>query len=169
MTEFKAFPLTSDRMGEALPLIRMSVPGMSETRWLAHCDQTIRQGGGVLAAAAPDGTLHGVASWRPDDDLRLGRVLRVEMMAALELSAANPVGTALCGALEALCPDHDAFGIALSLPVRGDDQSAFPESWRRAGFRRQALFVCKPVGPAARGAPVRGFRLRLVEAAAPPD
>jgi hypothetical protein len=167
MTKFTAFALSGDRLGDALPLVRMSIPGMTETRWLAHCHQMIRLGGGALAAAASDDVLHGIASWRPDDDLRLGRVLRVEIIVALELSAANPVGTALCDALEALCAEHEAIGVALSLPVRGDDRpSPFAESWKRAGFRRQGLFVCRPVRPARRGP---GACLRLVGSPPLPD
>ena len=172
MAKFDTFPIDPDRLGEALPLVRMSIPGITETRWLGHCSQMIRLGGGVIAAAAPDGALHGIASWRPDDDLRLGLVLRVEMMVAIELSAASPVRTALCDALEALCLDHEAVGVALSLPVRGDDQSAaFTDSWTRAGFRRQALCLCKPLRLPREGAATasRGSHLRLVEPSGPTD
>lgn len=167
MPKFLTFDLFHDRLGEALPLVRMAVPGIDERRWSAHCHQMIRLGGGVLAASAEEGALHGVASWRPEEDLRLGRVLRVEMMVALELSDANPVRTALCDALEALCEGHEAVGIALSLPVRERDgrPTAFPETWRRAGFRRQALFMCKTVGSPRRPGTLSlgDSRLRLVE------
>lgn len=173
MTHFLTTQLDDDRFREALPLVRMAIPGIDERRWFAHCYQMIRLGGGVLAAATKDAALHGVASWRPEEDLRLGRVLRVEMMVAFELSLANPVRTALCDALEALCGDHDAIGVALSLPIRERDgqPTSFPETWRRAGFRRQGLFMCKPVKPGRRspGAPPEGARLRLVDAADRPE
>jgi hypothetical protein len=168
MAHFLTVQLDQDRFGEVLPLVRIAIPGVDEQRWFAHCHQMIRLGGGVLAAATEDFSLHGVASWRPEEDLRLGRVLRVEMLVALELSHANPVRTTLCDALEALCASHDAVGVALSLPIRDRDgqPTSFPETWRRAGFRRQALFMCKPVGPARadRPAPFRGGRLRLIDA-----
>jgi hypothetical protein len=172
MPHFLTSALDEERFDEALPLVRMAIPGLDRERWHAHCRQMARQGGGVLAAAA-DGALHGIASWHPDEDLRLGKVLRVEMIVALELSSANPVRAALCETLETLCAAHDAVGIALSVPVRdrGGAASSFPESWRRAGFRRQALFICKPVRPGRRwpAPPAGGSHLRLVEAPDPPE
>ncbi len=173
MTLFLTSSLDDRRFAEALPLVRMAIPGIEDARWLAHCRQMARLGGGVLAAAAGDSELQGIASWRPDEDLRLGRVLRVEMMVALELSVANPVRTALCDALEALCLVHDAIGVALSLPIRERDgrPTALPETWRRAGFRRQALFMCKPIRPAPRGPspPAARSHLRLVDTPDPPN
>ncbi len=172
MTHFLTYELDEERFDEALPLVRMAIPGLDRERWRAHCRQMARQGGGVLATAAGN-ALHGIASWHPDEDLRLGRVLRVEMIAALELSGANPVRAALCEALEALCVVHDAVGIALSLPLRdrGSAPASFPESWRRAGFRRQAMFMCKPVRLGRRWPtpPPGESHLRLVEAPDPPE
>lgn len=168
MPHFLTSALDEERFDEALPLVRMAIPGLDRQRWRTHCRQMARQGGGVLAAAA-DGALHGIASWRPDEDLRLGRVLRVEMIVTLELSDANPVRAALCETLEALCAAHDAVGIALSLPVRERGAASFPESWRRAGFRRQSLSMCKPIRPGRRWPtpPGDGPHLRLVEPDSP--
>jgi hypothetical protein len=170
MSDFLTTALDEERYDEALPLVRMAIPGLDRERWRAHCRQMARQGGGALAAAA-DGALHGIASWHPDEDLRLGRVLRVEMIVALELSGANPVRAALCETLEALCVAHDAVGIALSLPVRDGAPSSFPESWQRAGFRQQALLLGKPVRPGRRwpAPPSGGSHLRLVQAPDPPE
>lgn len=159
MTQFTTFELNHERLVEAFPLVRMALPGIDQERWLAHCYSMIGRAGGVLAAAPWEGAIQGVATYRPDDDLRLGRVLRVEMLVTLELSAANPARAVLCEALESLCLDHDACGIALSVPVRSDGAEGFPESWERAGFRRQALLVCKSARPPR----PEGPHLRLVE------
>jgi hypothetical protein len=149
MPRILTFELFHDRLGEALPLVRMAVPGVDERRWFAHCHQMVRLGGGVLGAAAEDAALQGVATWRPEEDLQLGRLLRVEMMVALELSVANPVRAALCESLETVRGDLEAVGVALSLPARDRDGrlTPLPETWRRAGFRRQALFLCSKSGP----------------------
>ena len=166
MPNFQTVQLDEARFAEAVPLVRLAIAGIEQDRWLAHCRQMIALGGGVLGAAAEDSALHGVASWRPDEDLRLGRVLRVEMMVALELGVANPVRTALCESLESLCGDLGAVGVALSLPVRdrGRGPAPFPDTWRRAGFRREALFLCKTLRSPPRGpAPGEGVpHLRLV-------
>lgn len=93
----------------------------------------------VLAAASPDGALYGIASWRQDDDLLLGDVLRVETMIALEVRVSNPVRTSLCNVPEKQCSE---LGAVLSLPFRRDDMSwGYPRNGKQAGSRKQALFI----------------------------
>ena len=166
MPDFSTSQLEPTRLNEALPLVQMSLRGVDGPRWLSHCAAMARAGGGVLATAAPDGALFGIASWRPDDDLQLGAMLRVELMVAIELSASNPVRISLCDALGKLC---ERAGAALSLPFRRDDlSSAYPASWKRTGFRHQSLFVCRP-GLQERVGPPAGAHLRLVESPAPSE
>ena len=111
MPEFPTFPLQPSRLAEALPLLRIVLAGLDRAGWDAHCAAMAGLGGGVLASAAPGGALHGIASWRPDDDFRSGGVLRVELIAALELSAANPVRASLRKGLVRLCVARGAAGL----------------------------------------------------------
>ena len=104
MPEFSTFPLEPGRFAEALPLVRMVRAGLDQASWRAHCASVVGLGGGLL---------HGIASWRPDHDPRLGRVLRVEIIAALELSAAAPVRASLCGGLVRLSVEREAAGLLL--------------------------------------------------------
>ena len=116
MPEFSTFPLEPARFAEALPLVRIVLPWLDRTEWGAHCAAMADLGGGVLASAAPGGALHGIASWRPDDDFRSGGVLRVELMAALEFSAANPVRASLRRGLVRLCVARGAVGLLFPAP-----------------------------------------------------
>ena len=65
MPEFPTFPLQPSRLAEALPLLRIVLAGLDRAGWDAHCAVSL-----LLASAAPGGALHGIASWRPDDDFR---------------------------------------------------------------------------------------------------
>ncbi len=168
MPGLSTFQLEPVRFGEALPLVRLVLAGLDRAGWRAHCAAIVGLGGGVLASAAPGGALHGIASWRPDHDLRLGPVLRVEMIAALELSPANPVRASLCSALEQLCMERDSAGLLLNLAFRlADLPSSLAESWPRAAFRPQSFFVRMPY-PAANGTPAPARHRPGVETAAPP-
>jgi hypothetical protein len=169
MPEFSTFQLQPARFGEALPLVRMVLAGLDQASWRAHCASVVGLGGGVLASAARGGPLHGIASWRPDHDLRLGQVLRVEMIAALEFSAANPVRASLCSALVRLCSERDAAGLLLNLALHREDlPSSLAQSWQRAAFRPQAFFVRKPF-PAARVTQASAGRTSGIAAVAATD
>lgn len=124
----------------------MAVPDIDRPRWINHCETLIRLEGGVLAAAAADGGMHGLAMYHPDDDLRLGLIVRVNAMVAFELNPANPVRRALCGEVEAICEAIEARGIILTVPKRDSERpgSRKARGWESAGFRQHGTVLWKP-------------------------
>jgi hypothetical protein len=145
MTHLSTMKLTAERLCEALPLLRMALPGLDELRWAAHCEDLARAGGGVLAAAAA-GSLHGIALYRPQSDLRRDMVIRIETMVACELSPAGPVRVALLAAMEELCSEIGARGLVLIIPCAGPRAMASPKSrsLERAGFQPEAALMWRP-------------------------
>ena len=143
MSHFLTLQLDPERLCEALPLLRLALAGLDELRWVAHCEDLARAGGGVLAVAAADVAFHGVALYRPQSDLCRGKVLRVDMLMAYEFSPAGPVRAALLAALEDTCRYVEARGIVLVVPdtgpgTIGNRKGAFFE---RAGFRSEAALI----------------------------
>jgi hypothetical protein len=143
MSHFLTLQLDPEGLCEALPLLRLALPGLDELRWVAHCEDLVRAGGGVLAVAAADGAFHGVALYRPQSDLRRGKVLRVDMLVAYELSPAGPVRAALLAALEDTCRNVEARGMVLLVPDTGlgtiGNRKSAP--FERAGFRSEAALM----------------------------
>jgi hypothetical protein len=125
----------------------MAIPEIDSSRWIDHCRNLDRLNGGVLAAAASDDVMHGIAIYRPEEDLRLGRIVRVDAMVTFELNPANPVRQALCEAIEALCEVLKARGTLLMTKERdsGGAGSASAQGWESAGFRRQGAALWKPL------------------------
>lgn len=146
MPHFSTFRLDHARLCEALPLVRMAIPEIDPARWVAYCENLIRLEGGVIVAMAADGGLHGCAIYHPEEDLRLGRIVRVDAMVAFELNPSNPVRLALCEAVAALCSALGAGGVMLTVPARdpGDQGSGKARSWASAGFRRHGTAMWKP-------------------------
>jgi hypothetical protein len=146
MTRFSTFRLDRSRVCEALPLVRMAIAVIDQHRWLEYCEHLIRLDGGVLVVTAGDGGIHGLAAYHPEDDLRLGTIIRVVALVAFELNRANPVRQALCDALDALCDSMDAHGVLLmvspgSSPDPGSNKA---RSWESAGFCRYGAALWKP-------------------------
>ncbi|MGZ8282116.1 MAG: hypothetical protein ACXWUN_04070 [Allosphingosinicella sp.] len=146
MPHFRTFRLDPSRLGEALPLVRMAFPDFDRLRWTEYCGNLVRLNGGVLVAATSDEDIQGLAIYHPEDDLRLGRIVRVDAMVAFELNPANPVRQALCAGVDALCDTMEARGILLMMNER---DAAGPGSertriWERAGFRRHGAALWRP-------------------------
>ena len=149
---FSTFRLDRERFGDALPLVRMAIPQIDRPRWIAYCEALIRLDGGVLVATAADGGMHGLAIYHPEEDLRLGRIVRVDAMVAFELNPSNPVRLALCEAVAARCSALGASGVMLTVPERdpGDPGSGRARRWASAGFRRHGTALWKPRQTACR-------------------
>ena len=78
----------------------------------------IERGGGILAARAPDGTIHGVATYEVAKKALLGRVLAVDTLITFELSRRAPARRALCDALDLLGHAFDCRNIVLPIPSK---------------------------------------------------
>ena len=91
--------LRTNKLSEAWALARSSGSYANEDWWIAEACDLIRGGGGVLAARATDGNLHGVATFRaprrPNEE-----TLVVPMLVTFELSRRAPARNALLHSLK---------------------------------------------------------------------
>ena len=101
MPDLRTLLLDESQLAQAYPLVR-SAARVGPEQWKKFARELIASGGGVLAVAADDSCLHGVAAFRPAGTLRHELSLHVEILVAFELSRQAPVREALCGALEKL-------------------------------------------------------------------
>jgi len=122
--------LEPDELARAWPLVRIVSPWLNPEAWRGSAEELIAHGGGVISVVAPDGCLHGVATYEPIDKSRAGRVLYVETLVTFELSRRAPVRQYLCDCLERLAPALGCDAIAVSMPVGG----SVPKSWRSADW-----------------------------------
>lgn len=119
MTGFGIKHLSDDELLEAWPVARMSDAHANSDWWVNEAAGLIERGGGVLAARAPDGNIHGVATYEVAKQALLGRVLTVNTLITLELSHRAPARRALYKALEELAGAFDCRSIVLPLPSTG--------------------------------------------------
>lgn len=127
--------LELERVSEAYPLIRRQAR-VGPEQWVAFCRQLTQQGGGVLAVLAEDHRVHGVAAYVPVASLRHGSALRVEAIAAFELSHVSLVRNALSAALDELALQKGCDALMVSLDAKG---LSTPRSRRRRGWESLGL------------------------------
>jgi hypothetical protein len=127
--------LELERVSEAYPLIRR-MARVGPEQWDAFCRQLVQQGGGVLAVLAEDQRVHGVAAYLPVCSLRHGSALRVEAIAAFELSHVSRVRDALSAALDDLARKKGCEVLMVSLDAKG---LSSPRSRRRQGWESLGL------------------------------
>jgi hypothetical protein len=127
--------LEPGRVSEAYPLIRRQAR-ICPQQWEDFCRQLEQQGGGVLAVIAEDERVHGVAAYLPVASLRHGSALRVEAIAAFELSHVSRIRDALSGALDELARAKGCDVLMVSLDAKG---LSSPRSRRRRGWEALGL------------------------------
>lgn len=119
MSKFAVEHLSEDRLAEAWPVVCMSHSHANADWWISESAALIGRGGGVLAARAPDGTIHGVATYEVAKKGFLGRVLAVATLVTFELSRRAPARHALCDSLDLLGHAFDCRSVVLPLPSKG--------------------------------------------------
>ena len=102
MLPFHLFHLNQDEFGLAWPLARTAHPELQLDGWKRLATDLRARGGGVLALAAPDDVLHGIATYEPMEKPRCGRILAVSTLVTFELNGRAPVEKLLRNALERL-------------------------------------------------------------------
>jgi len=122
MAVFSIEYLGEKQLAEAWPIVRMSHSHPNAEWWLAEASALIERGGGILAARAPDQTIHGVATYEVARKALLGRVLAVDILITFELSRRAPARHALCDALGLLASAFDCRSLVLPLPSTGHVQ-----------------------------------------------
>lgn len=115
MVKFDIQALQANELSEAWPAVR-SGPYANIDWWLSEGADVIARGGGVLVARAPNGAVHGVATFRVAAGLAKKKVLRIPLFISLELSRSAPARLALLNSLERIATrlecSHVAFPIA---------------------------------------------------------
>ena len=117
MTRFAIDHLSPNQLREAWPVVRMS--GLANCDWwMSEATELIERGGGILAARASDGNVHGVATYEVARKPLVGRVLMVQTLVTFELRRRAPARHALHEALELLASAFDCRSIVLPLPSK---------------------------------------------------
>lgn len=119
MSHFTIEHLREGQLAEAGAFLRLtgaeSVPGW----WENEVRELLGRGGGILAARAADGTLHGLATYEVVRRRHTGRVLEVARLVSFELNRRQPVKHALIHALGLISDAFDCAAVALPLPANG--------------------------------------------------
>ena len=134
MAQFAIEHLSEDRLAEAWPVVRQSHSRANSDWWILEAATLIEHGGGVLAARGPDGSIHGVATYRVARKALVGRVLAVDTLITFELSRRAPARQTLVEALELLASAFDCRSVVLPLPSRGEVQHRTKELYGLIDF-----------------------------------
>lgn len=164
MPDLRIFPLEKPQVDLAFPLVR-SAADISPERWRSFARELIAAGGGIVAAQADSGCLHGLAVYRPLGTLRYGRALQVELLVAYELSRQAPVREALCVALEETARDSDCRAIIFTSPARSlvEAHPARQAGWEEMGATMVTVDFVRKLP--TEGKPAAGARPRAIGAA----
>ena len=139
--------LEIERVSEAYPLIRRQAH-VGPEQWEAFCRQLVEQGGGVLAVLAEDQRVHGVATYLPVASLRHGSALRVDVIAAFELSHIARVRDVLSAALDELARKKGCEALMVSLDAKGlsSPRSRRRRSWESLGLAAETIEFVRHLG-----------------------
>ena len=110
--------LDQDELALAWPLVRATSPQLQLDGWQLFAEALMDRGGGVLAVAATDRALHGVATYETIEKPRFGRVLHVDVLVTFELTRRAPARAALMNALTQLSAALGCSGTVISAPKR---------------------------------------------------
>jgi hypothetical protein len=117
MPAFAIEHLDEQKLLDAWPLLPSTNAEPLPTWWENEALELMGRGGGVLAARAGDGCVHGVATYECVHRPRAGRVLAVDRLVTFELKR-EPVKQALCDALYVIAAAFCCSAVALPLPAK---------------------------------------------------
>ena len=115
VSHFAVENLQKEQLREAWLVVRTSGLEANMDWWVTDATELIDRGGGVLAARAPDGGIHGVATYIVVGKLPFTRVLAVEILITFELNRSAPAGRALLEALEQVAAARNCAAVAMTL------------------------------------------------------
>jgi hypothetical protein len=119
MPAFAIEHLDEHTLFDAWPLLRSAGAEALRDWWENETLELIARGGGVLAARAADGSVHGIATYECVHRPRTGPVLAVKRLVTFELNRKEPVKQALGGALHMIASAFCCTAIALPLQSKG--------------------------------------------------
>jgi len=126
LPQIKVEDLKIEKLGDAWAIVRSSGFYGNEDWWIAEGTDLIADRGGVLAARAGDGRLHGVATFqvpgRPNND-----TLVVRMLLTFELSRSAPARNALLNSLKRIATKLECTHILLPIPGKRELRRAVPD------------------------------------------
>jgi hypothetical protein len=134
MAIFTIEHLSDGELADAWPVVCMTHAHANSDWWLAEAAALIERGGGILAARAANGSVHGVATYEVARKAMLGRVLAVDLLITFELSRRAPARQTLVEALELLASAFDCRSVVLPLPSRGEVQHRTKELYGLIDF-----------------------------------
>jgi hypothetical protein len=145
MPNFTVSPLQPEQIPAVWPLVRMGRADLSLEEWNAYARKLLEGSGGILGAFAPGSRLQGIATFRPDIDLRFGKALRVDLIVTFELKRDAPVRQVLCDAIDLIAEGFGCKGVVMTMGCRGyaDPSSAKAETWRALGLGIEAVLLTK--------------------------
>jgi hypothetical protein len=117
--QIKIEALSAPKLSEAWTLARSSGSYANEDWWIAEGYDLIARGGGILAARAADGQLHGIVTFeapRPG-----ARTLIVRMLLTFELTRSAPARNALLTSLRRIATKLECTHVVLPLCVQPTD------------------------------------------------
>lgn len=152
MPSFSVADLKEDQFEAVWPLVRAASPDITLWRWLQYAHEA-SHAGGLLGLFGPDGALFGFLTYREEDNLRCGRVLRVDDFLCVELSRAAPARRALCAGAEAIARDKGCAAIEFRLASRGyaDAEGAKAKGWANLGHSLESVLFMKQLGAGSDG------------------
>lgn len=118
MSHFIVGDLQKEQLDEAWPVVRTSGLEANAEWWVHDAAELIERGGGVLAARAPDGSIHGIATYELVGKPPLAELLAVEILVTFELNRSAPARRTLCEALEQVATAFGCTGIAFPLSTK---------------------------------------------------
>lgn len=95
--------------------------------WESEALALMSRGGGVLAARAPDGSVHGIATYECVHRAGAGSVLAVDRLVTFELNRKEPVKQAIGGALHMIASAFCCSTIALPIPSKRRARQRMPQ------------------------------------------
>jgi hypothetical protein len=119
MPAFTIEHLDESRLLDAWPVLRAAGAEPLPDWWEIEALELMQRGGGVLAARAPDGSVHGVATYECVHRPRAGSMLAVDRLMTFELNRKEPVKAALCEAIYRIAAAFCCSSVALPLPAKG--------------------------------------------------
>jgi len=162
LDSYVAKPLGDRQIDQAFPIVQTIAPDLGMERWRAFAAAVIAgdragkaagktTGGtaarGIMTVQNVRGYIHGLFSYRIQENLRHGRVLAVENFIVLDLFDLAGAAEALLDAMDRTAAGLDCRAIHTSLP---DNYSSLPEycNWlvscfRESGHTVEILRLCK--------------------------
>lgn len=119
MPAFTIEHLNRRKLHDAWPVLRSACADLLPHWWENEALTLMERGGGVLVARAPDGSVHGVATYQCVRWPRAGSVLAVDRLVTFELNRKEPVKAALCEAIHRIATAFSSTCVALPLSAKG--------------------------------------------------